>query len=52
MGNTFLEVLLAFLLDFEHLEEELLRVGAHLRGGPTLYRSLDQFPIFSVLHQR
>jgi hypothetical protein len=28
-----------------------LRVGTHLRGGATFHRSLDKFPIFSVLQQ-
>lgn len=51
IGNAFLQVLLALLLDFEHLQEELLRVGTHLRGGATFHRSLDKFPIFSVLQQ-
>lgn len=32
-GEALLEVLLALLLDFDQLEEELLRVGAHLGGG-------------------
>ena len=51
-GDSLLEVLLAFLLDFEELEEELLGVGAHLRGGARFHACLDLFPIFPEGHQR
>lgn len=50
-GDAFLEVLLPLLLDLVQLEEELLRVGAHLRRGPRLNRTFNKFPIFPVHHE-
>lgn len=50
-GESLLEVLLALLFDFEQLEEELLRVGAHLRSSAGFYPTLDQLPIFSEGHK-
>lgn len=50
-SDALLEVLLALLLDLVQLEEELLGVGAHLRGGARLNRPLNKFPIFPVHHE-
>lgn len=51
-SDALLEVLLALLLDLVQLEEELLGVGAHLRGGARFHRPLNKFPIFAVREQR